>query len=202
MYQPKQFEETRPEVLHGLMRAHPLSTLVVLTAGGLEANHIPLLVDPSAGPHGTLRGHTARANPFWREALSGTDALAIFAGPQAYISPGYYPSKKEHGKVVPTWNYAVVHARGPLVVKDDAAWLRTHLEEMVSTQEAPMAAPWKVGDAPADFIAGLVQAIVGFEIPLAKLEGKWKMSQNRPAADRAGVIAALGDSPVAGLVPR
>lgn len=188
MYQPSHFVESRPDVMHALMRAHPFATLVVMTANGLDANHIPLLIYPQEN---RLRGHIARANAMWRERDPAVEALAIFQGPQHYITPGWYPSKAEHHKVVPTWNYAVVHARGTLSVIDDAAWLINHVSEMTAHNEASRKAPWKVSDAPADFIAQTAKAIVGIEIALTSLTGKWKVSQNRPAEDQAGVVAGL-----------
>lgn len=203
MYMPAHFAETRPPVLHALIDAHPLATVVAVGPSGLIANHVPLELDPGAGELGCLRGHIARGNPLWKQRDPAVDALAVFQGPQAYISPRHYASKAEHGKVVPTWNYAVVHAHGPLRVVEDAAWLRTLIERLTERHEAAEHAPrgeaaWRVGDAPADFIDGLVKAIVGIEIPIARLEGKWKVSQNRSAADREGVAAGLstGDDPM------
>jgi len=191
MYLPKNFEETRIEVLHGLVRAHPLGALVTLGAGGLEANHIPFEIDSDPAPFGTLRGHVARANPVWRELSRGADALAIFQGPASYVSPSWYPTKQEGGKVVPTWNYAVVHAYGPLRAVDDPAWLRAFVERLTSRHESGRTAPWHVTDAPADYVDKMVTAIVGIELPVTRLLGKWKTSQNRPARDRAGVVAGL-----------
>jgi len=191
MYLPKHFEETRIEVLHELIRAHPLAALVTLAAGALEANHIPFEIDPGPAPFGTLRGHVARANPVWRDFSPGVDALGIFQGPETYVSPSWYASKQEGGKVVPTWNYAVVHAYGPLRVIDDAGWLRAFVEKLTNRHEAGRAAPWKVTDAPSDYVDKLVTAIVGIEVPIARLAGKWKVSQNRPARDREGVVAGL-----------
>ncbi len=191
MYVPRHFEEPRPEVLHALIRQRPLATLVTLTARGLEANHIPLLVAPHDGPHGTLRGHVARGNALWRDFNAGIEALAIFSGPEAYISPSWYPGKKIDGKVVPTWNYVVAHARGSLEVHDDPAWLRPHLEQLVATHESGFPRPWMVSDAPDDFIAKMLAAIVGIEIPIRSLTGKWKMSQNRSSADRESVARGL-----------
>jgi transcriptional regulator len=194
MYLPKHFEETRTEVLHALIRAHPLGALVTRSVDGLEANHVPFEIDPHPAPFGTLRAHVARANPVWREGAG--DALVIFQGPDIYVSPSWYASKREGGKVVPTWNYAVVHAYGPLRAIDDAAWLRAFVEKLTDRHEAARADRWRVADAPADYVDKLVTAIVGIELPIARLVGKWKVSQNRPAADKAGVIAgleALGD---------
>jgi transcriptional regulator len=203
MYLPKHFEETRVEVLHELIHAHPLGALVTLTPGGLDANHIPFEVDPEPTPFGTLRGHVARANPVWREFSHETDALVIFQGPGTYISPALYPTKQETGRVVPTWNYAVVHAHGPLRVIDDKAWLRDFVTKLTNRHEVDRRDPWHVTDAPADYIDTMLGAIIGLEIPIARLVGKWKMSQNRPAHDRAGVIDGLsqaGDSASADLV--
>jgi transcriptional regulator len=191
MYLPKHFEETRVEVLHGLVRAYPLGALVTVTAAGLDANHIPFEVDPEPAPLGTLRGHVARANPVWRETPPGAQALVIFRGPDTYVSPAWYPTKRETGKVVPTWNYAVVHAHGTPRFIDDPAWLRAFVARLTERHEARRPAPWKVTDAPADFVDKQVGAIVGLEIPIARLVGKWKVSQDRPPHDRAGVVDGL-----------
>ncbi|MFC0132237.1 transcriptional regulator [Massilia eurypsychrophila] len=187
MYSPSHFAETRTDTLHALIEAHPLGTLVMQTADGLVADHIPFEIGaPSAAaPHGTLRAHVARANPLWRQA--GAGALVVFQGPSAYVSPSLYQEKPVSGKVVPTWNYAVVHAHGLLRAIDDPAWLLALLERLTARHEAPRAAPWAVADAPADYLASTLKAIVGIEIPLDRLDGKWKLSQNRPPADRAAV---------------
>ena len=192
MYLPAHFAENRTEVLHGLMNEYPLATLI-LQNDRLEANHIPLqLHAPTAhAPLGILQGHVARANPMWKTAQHETDALAIFQGPQAYISPAWYPSKADHAKVVPTWNYVVVHARGRLVVKDDAAWLREFLTGLTNTHETEAGSAWSIDDAPADYIAKMLAAIVGFEITITELQGKWKVSQNKSVADRAGMVTGL-----------
>jgi transcriptional regulator len=191
MYIPALFDETRLEVLHELMHSHPLGTVVTLSSEGINANHIPLHLCRDQGPFGVLRGHVARVNPMWSDRVNDIDALAIFHGPGTYISPSWYPSKREHGKVVPTWNYAVVHARGPLRVIDDPAWLRSQLEALVSRHEASSKVPWSITDAPPDFIDRMIESIVGFEIVISKISGKWKMSQNQPAANRAGVVEGL-----------
>lgn len=191
MYVPKHFAETRVETLHELMRAHPLAALVTLTPDGLDANHIPFELDPEPAPFGTLRGHIARANPLWRDASREVGALAIFQGPGTYISPSWYPTKQETGKVVPTWNYAIVHAHGPLRVIEDRHWLRELVERLTNRHEAGRRDPWKVTDAPADFIDQQLGAIIGLELPIARLVGKWKTSQNRPARDQDGVVAGL-----------
>lgn len=204
MYTPAHFEEKRPEVLHGLITTHPLGALVTLGATGLDANHIPfeLAVGPGDGPLGTLRAHVARANPVWRDFTPDVGVLVLFQGPQAYISPTWYvESKPADGKVVPTWNYCVVHAHGPLVVRDDRAWLRAQVDRLVQRHEATQPKPWQMTDAPADYLEKQLAAIVGIEIPITRLAGKWKVSQNRPAADRAGVAAGLlragGETPTA-----
>ena len=191
MYVPSHFEEARLEVLHGLMRAQPLATLVTLSAEGINANHIPLHLAPDQGRFGALRGHVARSNPIWSNRVQDVEALAIFHGADAYISPSWYPTKREHGKVVPTWNYAVVHAYGPLRVIDDPVWLRSQLEALVSRHEAQSAAPWSIADAPPEFIGRMIESIVGFEIVISRLQGKWKVSQNQPAVNRASVVDAL-----------
>lgn len=206
MYTPAHFAETRLDVMHALIAAHPLGTLVTLTPTGLDANHIPFEIDPTAtaaAPHGTLRAHVARANPVWRDTAAGVDALVIFQGPQAYITPTWYvETKPAGGKVVPTWNYCVVHAHGPLIVRDDPTWLRGQLERLVRRHESTRPTPWHVSDAPDDFIAKQIAAIVGIEIPITRLAGKWKVSQNRSPADRAGVVAGLaaaGDEEAAAM---
>ena len=190
MYLPRHFEETRVEVMHALMRAHPLGLLVTHGGDGLQANSIPFLVDTSPAPRGTLVAHVARANPLWREA-AGTQVLVVFQGPQAYVSPGWYASKAEHGKVVPTWNYVMVQARGRLRAIDDAAHLHALVSRLTATHEAGREKPWGVDDAPRDYIAATLKAIVGIEIEIEALVGKWKVSQNRSSADRAGVAAGL-----------
>ncbi len=193
MYVPAHFEETRPDVLGRLIHDHPLAALVTLGRDGLSANHIPLELDPGPAPPGTLRGHVARANPVWRDFSRDVEALAIFQGPQAYISPAWYETKRETGKVVPTYNYIVVHAYGPLRIVEDRAWLRALVERLTNRHEASKPEPWKVTDAPAEYIEQMLGAIIGVEIPLTRLVGKWKVSQNRPAVDRDGVVSALGE---------
>jgi len=196
MYLPAHFKEHRAPVLHDLIRAHPLAVLVTLDANGLVANHIPMELDAEAGALGTLRGHVARANPVWKSHRPEVEAMAVFQGPDDYITPQYYATKAATGKVVPTWNYATVHAYGPLRAIEDAGWLRRFVEQLTDRHEAelpqaPGDVPWKVSDAPEGFIDGLLKAIVGIEIPLTRIEGKWKVSQNRPSEDRAGVVAGL-----------
>jgi len=192
VYLPKHFEQPDTEVIARLLVAHPLATLVWSSADGLTAEHLPLLWDrgPLDGPHGTLRGHVARANPVWREA-AGQPVLAAFQGPQAYVTPSWYPSKAATAKVVPTWNYAVAHLHGNLRIIEDAVWLRTLVGRLTDTHEASRAHRWQVDDAPADYIEQMLRAIVGIEIDVVRLQGKWKVSQNRSASDRAGVAAGL-----------
>ncbi|RQP24513.1 FMN-binding negative transcriptional regulator [Piscinibacter terrae] len=191
MYTPAHFDESRPEVLHALMREHPFGLLVTQSDAGLSANGIPFLFDAQRGPLGTLRAHVARGNPVWREARQDAESLVVFQGPQAYVSPSWYATKAQTGMVVPTWNYVMVQARGRLQVRDDPEWVLQLVSELTDRHEAPRDAPWKVADAPQGFTQGLLKAIVGLEIELASLEGKWKVSQNRPAADREGVITGL-----------
>ncbi len=190
MYLPPHFEETRPAVLHALLRQHPLGLLVTLDAAGAPlANAIPFLLDTGRGTLGTLVGHVARANPVWRSA--GQQVLVVFQGPDGYVSPNGYAAKREHGKVVPTWNYAMVQARGALLALDDAAAARAVVGRLTTTHEAGQPSPWAVADAPDDYIASMLKAIVCIEIPLDSLVGKYKLSQNRSAADQAGVVATL-----------
>jgi transcriptional regulator len=191
MYQPPHFREDRLEVQHALIRAHPLGLLVTAGPGGLQANPIPLLVEADGSPHGKLRAHLARANPQLAELAAVEDCLVAFQGPQTYVSPSLYPTKHEHGKVVPTWNYITVHAWGRPRVIDDVAWIRRQVEDLTAHNERARPAPWLVSDAPEPFVAAQLKAIVGIEIPIARIEGKWKVSQNRPAVDRAGVAAGL-----------
>lgn len=191
MYIPRHFDEPSLDVLHALMRAHPLATVVTLAAGGLDANHVPLHLSADPAPFGTLRGHVARANAIWRDRVASVEALAIFHGPEAYVTPSWYPTKAETGRAVPTWNYAVAHAYGTLRVVDDAAWLRAHLEALTARHEAALSAPWRVDDAPADYIDAMIRGVVGIEIVITRLVGKWKMSQNQPLRNRAGVVAGL-----------
>ncbi len=191
MYIPKQFEEPRVEVMHELVRAYPLATLVTHSSSGLNANHIPLHLSESPTPHGTVRGHIARANPLFGEIAGGIEALAIFHGPDSYITPSWYATKKETGKVVPTWNYAVVHAYGVLRVVDNASWLRAQLDALTDQNEASFPEPWAVSDAPADHIETIMAAIVGVEMVITKMFGKWKVSQNQPTQNQVGVISGL-----------
>ena len=187
MYLPRHFEQHDPEALHRLMREHPLATLVTLQDGLPTADHVPLEFDATTQ---TLRGHVARANPLWR-AAAGQPVLAVFSGPQAYITPSWYPSKAATHKVVPTWNYTVVHAHGVLQAVEDAPWLHTLVSRLSDHHEAPRAQPWAVSDAPDDYVQQMLRAIVGIEIPVDRLIGKWKISQNRAEPDRLGVADGL-----------
>lgn len=191
MYIPKHFEESRIDVLHDLILTHPFSTLVTMSSAGINANHIPFHLIQEAGEYGTLQGHVARANPIWSDLVNDVEALVIFQGPNSYITPSWYPTKQEHGKVVPTWNYVTVHAYGTLRVIDDPVWLRNQLESLTTQQEASFEKPWAVSDAPVEFTNKMINAIVGIEIAITKLTGKWKVSQNQPASNQAGVVQGL-----------
>jgi len=191
MYIPPLFKEDRVEILHEAIRRAGLATLVTLTADGLIASHVPMLLDPDPAPYGTLLGHVARPNPQARGATPGVQALAIFQGPDAYISPSWYPTKRENAKVVPTWNYVAIHAYGPIEFFPDPERLRDVVTRLTERHENARPEPWAVTDAPADYIDTMLKGIVGFALPIARLEGKWKMSQNRPAVDQAGVVAGL-----------
>ncbi|UWF49297.1 FMN-binding negative transcriptional regulator [Pseudomonas sp. N3-W] len=194
MYNPSAFVVDDLPQLHQQILATRLAILVTDGKQGLQASHIPLLLDAEQGPNGTLYGHLAKANPQWQELQNGADVMVIFAGADAYVSPGFYPSKAEHGKVVPTWNYVAVHAYGQAEVFSDAHRLRNLVSALTDRHEATRAKPWKVDDAPADYIGGMLKAIVGFALPIQRLEGKRKLSQNRNAADIAGVREGLAAS--------
>lgn len=190
MYQPSAFREERLEILHDLIRAHPLATLITSGADGLIANLVPfILVD--TGAKGTLRAHIARANDQVAALRAEAETLVVFQGPEAYITPSWYASKREHGRVVPTWNYVVVQVRGTPHLVDDTAWVKAQIGTLTHTQENNRAEPWHVTDAPAAFIEAQLAAIVGVEIPISAIEGKWKVSQNRSVADRKGVHDGL-----------
>ena len=193
MYIPAPFRENRIEVLHDFMRAHPFGLLISAGAVGLQATPLPFQLEADGG-HGTLRAHLARANPHWQALAGAEECLVVFQGEQGYVTPSWYASKAATGKVVPTWNYATVHAWGKPAVVEDAAWLRRQIEALTRGQEDRRAQPWAVDDAPADYLAAQLKAVVGLEIPIARIEGKWKMSQNRDAADRRGVLAGLRDA--------
>ena len=191
MYTPSQFAESRTEVLHDFIQNNPFGTLIVNTSSGLDANHLPFEVDATSGSKSVLRCHVARANPIWRNVTPESEVLVVFQGPHAYISPGWYPSKQEAGKAVPTWNYIAVHAYGSIKVIEDSEWLLGLVSRLSDRHEASRAAPWRITDAPADFTAQMLRAIVGIEIEVSRLAGKWKLGQNRSAADVAGVVDGL-----------
>jgi transcriptional regulator len=191
-YLPPHFREDDPARLKALIDSHPLAVLVAHTADGLQAHHIPLLIDASQGERGTLIGHVARNNKLWTTA-SGADVLVIFQAADAYITPNWYPTKQETHEVVPTWNYAVVHAWGPLVVHDDEKWVRGAVGRLTQAMERQNTPPWKMGDAPQEYLRGMLENIVGIEIPVRRILGKWKASQNRTDADRDGAVAGLTD---------
>ena len=188
MYLPKHFEVTDTAALQALVQARPLATWVTVVDGEPVVNHVPFRLDTTRGEHGTLVGHVARANPVWQRP--GPSVL-VFQGADGYVSPSWYPSKREHGKVVPTWNYAVVHAHGTPRIVDDAEGLLAIVSSLTDTHETPRTAPWKVSDAPDDYVAQMLRAIVGIEIPVQRWVGKFKLSQNQPAANRAGVLQGL-----------
>jgi transcriptional regulator len=190
MYTPSHFDEQRSEPLRQLLHDHPLGLLITHGPQGLDANPVPFLYDPKPGGAGVLTAHVARANPVWKESAD-SEVLVVFQGPQAYVSPNWYPSKFENGKAVPTWNYIVVQARGKLVIRDDVAWLRSFVTRLTQRHESRQAVPWQVSDAPADYLDAMLRGIVGIEIPLTSLRGKWKMSQNHPVANREGVARGL-----------
>jgi transcriptional regulator len=190
MYQPTHFVQADAASIHAHIAAYPLATLVHGAAGRPTADHVPMLFDAGTGHAGVLRGHVARANPLWREA-AGQEVLAVFHGPQGYVSPSWYPSKAATAKVVPTWNYAVVHVRGVLRALDDRQWLRSFVERLTRVHESQRAHPWQVTDAPQDYLEQMLRAIVGIEVDVSAIEAKWKVSQNRSAADRLGVVAGL-----------
>ena len=199
MYEPPHFREARPEVLHGLIRAHPLGLLISNGAEGPVANAIPFLLDAPSGlnedlpPNGRLRAHLAKANPQWRLLADNpaSPVLIVFQGTDAYVTPSWYETKRETGKVGPTWNYAIVQVRGTVRVIDDQDWLAQQIADLTASQEGPRAAPWAVTDAPAPFIQSQIKGIIGLEIDITEIHGKWKVSQNRPVADRVGVALGL-----------
>lgn len=196
MYVPQHFAESDPAALHALMRARPLATWVTQDEGELLVNHLPFLLDAGRGEHGVLSAHVARANPVWR-ALAGqagaaaAPSVVVFQGAQAYITPSWYAGKRENGKAVPTWNYAVVHAHGVARIVEDREWLLRHVGQLSDAHEAGEAVPWQLSDAPPEYVDSLLRAVVGIEIVITRLVGKWKVSQNRPAADKPGIVAGL-----------
>ena len=199
MYRPPLFREDRVEVQHALIRANPLGLLITAGAGGLIANPVPIVVDDDGTDYGTLRLHLARANPQVAELASVSECLVVFQGPQAYVTPTWYPTKQASGKVVPTWNYATVHAWGTPTLIEDPAWLRRQIDDLTGLLEDPRPVPWQVDDAPAPFVSAQLRGIVGVEIPISRLEGKWKMSQNRPEVDKLGVVDGFREQGEAGV---
>jgi transcriptional regulator len=192
MYIPRANQEDRIPVLHKLIGDQPFASLVTMGSSGLFASHIPMVLEHN-GRLGQLRGHISRANTQWRDYIPSVEALAIFSGPQHYITPNWYTEKQETGKVVPTWNYVVIHAYGYLKIIEDSEWLMAHLARLTNIHEADSPVPWKIGDAPADYIASLTKGVVGLEITIERLEGKWKVSQNRSEQDRSGVARGLSE---------
>jgi transcriptional regulator len=193
MYVPSAFRQSSEDELFGLVEHYPFATLVAITASGLLANHQPMVLHRDEGSQGLLRGHLARGNALVDDALEGADVLAIFQGPSAYISPSWYPSKAEHGKVVPTWNFAAVHCQAVLRFQSDSDWLLTHLSSLTQMHEQGLPEPWSVDDAPAHFIDTMMRGIVGIELELKHVEGKWKLGQNRADADRVNVERVLAN---------
>lgn len=191
MYIPSLFAESRAEELHRIMCEHPLGMLVTHRAAGLEADHLPFLLDADRGPQGTLLAHVARANPVWQEVRDGDPVLVVFRGVQGYISPNWYPSKPETHRHVPTWNYEVVHAHGQIRVRDDEKFLRGVVGRLTRTHEADQPRPWRMSDAPADYLSDMLAQIVGIEVELTRIEGKRKLSQNRDERDFEGATQAL-----------
>jgi transcriptional regulator len=207
MYTPDHFRVDDLPQLHALIRARPLATLVSSGPAGMQATHLPTVLKTD-GPLGVIECHLARANPHWKELADGNEALMIFHGPEGYITPNWYASKSEHGKVVPTWNYATVHAYGRPEVMQDKDWLRAHVAALTAEQEATESQPWALSDAPESYVEAMLRGIVGFRFAFTRLQGKWKMSQNREPKDRAGVVQGLGqratgdDREIADIVAR
>ena len=192
MYQPPLFKEDRLDVMHGLIRTHPFGLVISVDSDGIPiANPLPLLLDPTRGDKGTLLGHFARANPQWKMLAETGRALVVFQGAYSYVTPSWYETKKETGKVVPTWNYAMVQARGIAKIHEDTEWLRAQVGQLTDRHEDGRSEPWAVGDAPESFIDSQLKGIVGLEIEIESLDGKWKVSQNRPVPDRIGVAEGL-----------
>lgn len=191
MFSPQSFKETRIDVLHQLIKSNSLGVLAAIVDDEIVVNHVPFLLEKTKNEFGTLQCHVAKANPVWKDLSKQKEIVVIFQGADSYISPSWYPSKQEHGKVVPTWNYIVVHARGVPKVIEDQEWLFNHVSQLSDQHEQNMKEPWKVTDAPSDYITKLTQAIVGIEIPITTLNGKWKVSQNRPKTDQIGVVENL-----------
>ncbi|HEY7626981.1 MAG TPA: FMN-binding negative transcriptional regulator [Ilumatobacteraceae bacterium] len=193
MYVPAAFSEHDPQFVAQFVAAHPLAQMVTMTNDGLTANPLPLIYEPAPDGLGSLVGHVARANTVWSKSLLDVETLVIFAGDGSYVSPNWYPSKAEHGKVVPTWNYEAVHMRGSLIIHDDSDWKRALVSRLTAIHEVASPQPWAITDAPADYIDAMLKAIVGVEVRVSSIQAKRKLSQNRPASDRAAVIAALSE---------
>ena len=191
MYEPSHFKVEDRDALHGVIRAYPLGVLATAGSAGLMANPVPFILHDDLGPHGILRAHLARPNPQWREIGDGADVLIVFQGVDHYITPGWYASKQEHGKVVPTWNYVMVQVKGRARAIDDSVWLRAQLESLTDAHEAPRSEPWSVSDAPDNFIAAQMRGIVGIEVEITDIAGKFKVSQNRQEADKRSVFSGL-----------
>lgn len=191
MYVPAHFEATNVEDLHRLMRDFPFAILMTHGTAGLDANHLPFELDAAAGRHGVLHAHVARNNPVWQDVKSGDDVLVVFRAEDAYISPNWYPSKQETHKAVPTWNYRVVHAHGKITIRDDERYVRGVVAKLTRKHEATQPKPWKMGDAPADFLDTMLKAIVGIEVEIEQLVGKFKLSQNRDVRDKLSTGEAL-----------
>lgn len=194
MYLPTAFRQDDLAELHAQIRTNPFALLASAGSEGVQASHLPLLLEPEEGEFGTLYGHFARANPHWRELQDSGEALAVFSGPDAYVSPSWYPTKAEHGKVVPTWNYIAVHARGPVELIEEPERLLRIVSRLSDRHETGRPQPWAVSDAPRDYLDAMLRAIVGFALPIRRIEGKWKLSQNRADVDKAGVRDALSAS--------
>lgn len=195
MYLPKAFAETRPDVIQQVVRTNPLGTIVIMTPDGLVANHIPFVLKPEPGPYGTLQSHVAKGNRMWKDADPNVDVLVVFQGPDAYITPSWYATKRETGQAVPTWNYMVVHAYGPMCIHHDRDWLLAHVEDLTVEHESSRPEPWRVDDAPPEFTEKLLRGIVGIEIPITRLIAKSKLGQNRPVEDQQGVAEGLRAEP-------
>ena len=198
MYCPAAFRQDDLPSLHAQIQSSGLAIVTSTGAQGLQASHLPLLLEPGEGEFGTLYGHFARANPHWRDLADGAEALVVFSGSEAYVHPGWYPAKAEHGKVVPTWNYIAVHARGPVELIEEPERLLQIVSRLSERHEAGRPQPWAVSEAPAEYLDAMLRAIVGFALPIRQLEGKWKLGQNRPAADQRGVHDGLAASPEPG----
>ena len=202
MLTPDIFKESDLDVLHSLIRAHPLGTWITSKNDVLDVNHIPFLLDSTQGEYGVLKGHVARVNPVWKRLPTAKESIVTFQGANSYISPSWYPSKKEHGKVVPTWNYIVLHAHGIPRAVNDRDWLYQQLDILSNQQEFAHDLAWRVSDAPSDFTDNMIKKIVGIEIPISNIFGKWKSSQNKNTADKEGVISGLGSNEMASYVAK